>query len=54
MKVKWYDTDFWQVALYVIGILLVAFFFVGMQDKIRPDGKSYMSGRSKTRYAAYF
>lgn len=29
-------------------------FSVGMQDKIRPDGKSYMSGRSKTRYAAYF
>lgn len=33
MKVKWYDTDFWQVALYVIGILLVAFLLSGCKTK---------------------
>lgn len=32
MKVKWYDTDFWQVALYVIGILLVAFLLSGCKS----------------------
>lgn len=32
MKVKWYDNDFWQVALYVIGILLVAFFLSGCKS----------------------
>lgn len=39
MKVKWYDTDFWQVALYVIGILLVAFFLSGCKTKYVPMEK---------------
>ena len=33
MKVTWYDTDFWQVALYVIGILLVSFLLSGCKTK---------------------
>ena len=39
MKVKWYDTDFWQVALYVIGILLVAFLLSGCKTKYVPMEK---------------
>lgn len=39
MKVKWYYTYFWQVALYVIGILLVAFFLSGCKTKYVPMEK---------------
>lgn len=39
MKVKWYDTDFWQVAFYVIGILLVAFLLSGCKTKYVPMEK---------------
>ena len=39
MKVKWYDTDFWQVALYVIGILLVSFLLSGCKTKYVPMEK---------------
>ena len=33
MKTKWYDTYFWQVALYVIGVVLVEFFLSGCKTK---------------------
>lgn len=39
MKTKWYDTYFWQVALYVIGILLVAFLLSGCKTKYIPMEK---------------
>ena len=40
MKTKWYDTYFWQVALYVIGILLVGFLLSGCKTKFIPMGKN--------------
>lgn len=42
MKTKWYDTYFWQVALYVIGILLVAFLLSGCKTKYIPMEKLYI------------
>lgn len=39
MNKKWYDTYFWQVALYVIGILLVAFLLSGCKTKYVPMEK---------------
>lgn len=39
MKTKWYDTYFWQVALYVIGVLLVVFFLSGCKTKYVPMEK---------------
>lgn len=39
MKTKWYDTYFGQVALYVIGILLVAFLLSGCKTKYIPMEK---------------
>ena len=39
MKVKWYYTYFWQVALYVIGILLVSFLLSGCKTKYVPMEK---------------
>ena len=39
MKTKWYDTYFLQVALYVIGVLLVVFFLSGCKTKYVPMEK---------------
>ena len=39
MKTKWYDTYFWQVAFYVIGILLVAFLLSGCKTNYIPMEK---------------
>ena len=39
MKTKWYDTYFWQVALYVIGVLLVVFLLSGCKTKYIPMEK---------------
>ena len=44
MKVKWYYTYFWQVALYVIGILLVAFLLSGCKTSShtkKPEVSNY-------------
>lgn len=36
---KWYDTDFWQLLIYVLGMLLIAFFLSGCKTKYIPMEK---------------
>ena len=36
---KWYDTDFWQLLIYVLGMLLIAFFLSGCKTKYVPMEK---------------
>lgn len=36
---KWYDSDFWQLLIYVLGMLLIAFFLSGCKTKYVPMEK---------------
>lgn len=36
---KWYDSDFWQLLIYVLGMLLIAFFLSGCKTKYVPTEK---------------
>lgn len=36
---KWYDSDFWQLLIYVLGMLLIAFFLSGCKTKYIPMEK---------------
>lgn len=36
---KWYDTDFWQLLIYVLGMLLIAFLLSGCKTKYVPMEK---------------
>lgn len=36
---KWYDSDFWQLLIYVLGMLLIAFFLSGCKTKYIPTEK---------------
>lgn len=36
---KWYDTDFWQLLIYVLGMLLIAFLLPGCKTKYVPMEK---------------